>query len=59
MNFRFVQEAGYSENILKFEELLEEFERASQEKSVRVLEDRSFGRWSSPTCQAARVVEHE
>ena len=32
MNFRFVQEASYSENILKFEELLEEFERASQEK---------------------------
>ena len=32
MNYRFSKEAGYSENILKFEELLEEFERASQEK---------------------------
>ena len=31
MNFRFVKEAGYSENILKFAELLEEFERSSQE----------------------------
>ena len=32
MNYHFSKEAGYSANILKFEELLEEFERASQEK---------------------------
>ena len=32
MNFRFTKDAGYGENILKFEELLEEFERAWREK---------------------------
>ena len=32
MNYRFSKEAGYSENILRFEELLKEFERPSKEK---------------------------
>ena len=32
MNYRFSRDAGYSENIFKFEERLEEFAHASQEK---------------------------
>ena len=39
MNFRSVKEAGYSENILKFEELLEDFGTCVAGKGIRALED--------------------
>ena len=49
MNYRFSEEAGYSENIFKFGEVLEEFERASQEKVSESLKIGTLADGVTPT----------